>query len=149
MDQAKRDFIIHILDQCQDLALATVRPDGWPQVTTVSFAHDGLTLYVGVGRDSQKAANIRHSDKVSFTVSAPYSDWSQIRGVSAAATARILDKPEEIEHAGACMLRRFPQVAQWAQEARSGAVLMLEIRPTVVSMLDYRKGFGHTELAEV
>ena len=42
-----------------DLALATIRPDGYPQATTVSYAHEGLTIYIGVGHQSQKAANIR------------------------------------------------------------------------------------------
>jgi nitroimidazol reductase NimA-like FMN-containing flavoprotein (pyridoxamine 5'-phosphate oxidase superfamily) len=148
MEQSARDFILDILDQCHDLALATIRPDGYPQATTVSYAHDGLTIYIGVGRDSQKAANIRACDKVSFTVTAPYADWSQIRGLSAAASARILDRPEDIERAGACLLKRFPQVAQWADAARSGAVALVEIRPRLLSLLDYRKGFGHTELVE-
>ena len=146
MEQAAHDFIVEILDQCHDLALATIRPDGYPQATTVSYAHDGLTIYIGVGHQSQKAANIRACGKVSFTVTAPYADWRQIRGLSAAATARILEKPEEIERAGACLVRRFPQVGQWADAARSGAVLLLEVRPRLLSLLDYRKGFGHTEL---
>ena len=149
MEQAAHDFILDILDRCPDLALATVRPDGYPQATTVSYAHDGLTIYIGVGRNSQKAANLRASDKVSFTVTAPYADWSQIRGLSAAATARILERPEDIERAGNCLLRRFPQIAQWADQSRSGAVLLVEIRPRLISLLDYRKGFGHTELVSV
>ena len=148
MEPAAHAFILDILERCPDLALATIRPDGYPQATTVSYAHDGLTIYVGVGRNSQKAANIRACDKVSFTVTAPYTDWSQIQGLSAAATARILERPEEVEQAGDCLLRRFPQVAQWADLARSGAVLLLEIRPRLFSLLDYRKGFGHTELVE-
>jgi nitroimidazol reductase NimA-like FMN-containing flavoprotein (pyridoxamine 5'-phosphate oxidase superfamily) len=146
MEQAAHDFIVEILDQCQDLALATIRPDGYPQATTVSYAHDGLTIYIGVGHQSQKAANIRACGKVSFTMTAPYAEWSQIRGLSAAATARILEKPAEIEQAGACLLRRFPQIGQWADAVRIGTVLLLEVRPRVISLLDYRKGFGHTEL---
>lgn len=148
MDQAAHDFILDILDRCPDLALATIRPDGYPQATTVSYAHDGLTIYIGVGRNSQKAANIRACDKVSFSITAPYADWSEIRGLSAAATARILERPEEVGQAGNCLLRRFPQVGQWADLARSGAVLLLEIRPRLFSLLDYRKGFGHTELVD-
>ncbi|MGZ3239946.1 MAG: pyridoxamine 5'-phosphate oxidase family protein, partial [Burkholderiaceae bacterium] len=52
-----QEFILNILDKAKDLTLATVRPDGYPQATTVSYAHDGLTIYVGVGKDSQKIAN--------------------------------------------------------------------------------------------
>lgn len=146
MEQAAHDFILAILDRCPDLALATIRPDGYPQATTVCYAHDGLTIYIGVGRNSQKAANIRACDKVSFTITAPYADWDQIQGLSGAATARILERPEDIEQAGSCLLRRFPQIGQWADQARSGAVLLVEIRPRLISLLDYRKGFGHSEL---
>ena len=37
--------IVDILARCVDMTIATVRPDGAPQATVVSFAHDGLTLY--------------------------------------------------------------------------------------------------------
>ena len=35
---------------------ATLRPDGWPQATTLGYANEGLTLYFLCGPDSQKAA---------------------------------------------------------------------------------------------
>jgi nitroimidazol reductase NimA-like FMN-containing flavoprotein (pyridoxamine 5'-phosphate oxidase superfamily) len=70
MDQSQRDFILNILDKGKDLTLATIRPDGYPQATTVSYANDGLQIYVGIGKDSQKADNIRYCDKVSLTINA-------------------------------------------------------------------------------
>ena len=136
-------------DRCLDVALTTVRPEGYPQATTVSHAHEGLTISIGVGRNSQKAANIGACDKGPFTISPPYSDKSRIQGLSAAASARILEWPEDIEQAGNCLLRRFPQVGQWADQARSGGALLLEIRPRLISLLDYRKGFGLTEPVNV
>jgi hypothetical protein len=99
-----------------------------------------------VGKNSQKANNIRHCDKVSLTVDPPYADWNHIKGLSMGATARILDRPEEIQHAGDCLMRRFPQMAQWAKVAEAADLAMLEIKPQVVSVLDYEKGFGHTDL---
>jgi len=38
MSAASRDHIISILEAGQDLTLATLREDGWPQATTVSYA---------------------------------------------------------------------------------------------------------------
>jgi len=146
MDESTRKFVLDILDLCNDLTLATVRPDGYPQATTVSYANDGLTIYVGVGKNSQKAKNIRHCDKVSLTVDPPYADWNHIKGLSMGATARILDQPDEIRHAGACLMQRFPQMAQWAKEMDADDIVMLEIKPRVVSVLDYEKGFGHADL---
>lgn len=145
MEKDMHDFIVKILDEAQDLTIATIRPDGYPQATTVSYANDGLDIYVGVGRNSQKVHNIRNSDKVSLTVNKPYREWSQIQGLSMAATARILQDEQELAHAGECMLKRYPEIAQWADAVKQGEVLMLHIRPQVISVLDYSKGFGHTD----
>jgi nitroimidazol reductase NimA-like FMN-containing flavoprotein (pyridoxamine 5'-phosphate oxidase superfamily) len=146
MDQPHREFVLHVMDTAQDLTLATIRPDGYPQATTVSFAHDGVLLYVGIGRHSQKAENIRRNDKVSLTINLPYCDWREIRGLSMSARAEILEAPAEVETARACLERRFPAVSEWCGPDMSAEVAFLRIRPETVSVLDYSKGFGHTEL---
>ncbi|MYM75362.1 pyridoxamine 5'-phosphate oxidase family protein, partial [Duganella sp. FT134W] len=87
LDRTHRQFILHLLGAAQDLTLATIRPDGFPQATVVSYVHDGLTLYAGIGLNSQKAHNIRQNDKVSATITPPYADWRHIRGLSLAGTA--------------------------------------------------------------
>ncbi|MBK4738996.1 pyridoxamine 5'-phosphate oxidase family protein [Noviherbaspirillum pedocola] len=149
MDKATQEFILDIINQGRDLTLATIRPDGYPQATTVSYANDGMTIYVGIGANSQKADNIRHCNKVSLTINADYTDWNHIRGVSMAAIADFLTEPEEIEHATACMLKRFPQIAQWIGTPQAAQTVLLKVRPQIVSVLDYEKGFGHTELVQV
>lgn len=148
MDQSRQAFVLQVIDGANDLTLATVRPDGYPQATTVSYAHDGLDLYVGIGKDSQKASNIRHNNKVSLTINLPYDDWRNIKGLSMSALAEILDADADIEAAKACLLRRFPQIAEWAEPPMAGDVAFLRIRPQVISVLDYSKGFGHTELVK-
>jgi general stress protein 26 len=146
MDQPNKDFVIRVIEGAQDLTLATVRPDGFPQATTVSFAHDGLTLYVGIGRHSQKANNIRQNNKVSLTINLPYTDWREIRGLSMSALAEVLDDPEAIATAQDCLMRRFPQVQEWGGPDMAAEVAFLRITPQLISVLDYSKGFGHTEL---
>src|SRR4051794_28114815 len=42
MKQAVRETIIDLLSRCKDMTIATVRPDGAPQATVVSYVHDGL-----------------------------------------------------------------------------------------------------------
>ena len=44
MDQSQHAFVMHVLDSARDLTLATIRPDGYPQATTVSFAHEDTEL---------------------------------------------------------------------------------------------------------
>lgn len=146
MEQSNKDFVYSVLDGAADLTLATIRPDGYPQATTVSFAHDGLLLYVGIGRDSQKARNIRANNKVSLTVNLPYQDWRAIKGLSMSALAELLEEDDEVAAAKACLLKRFPQVAEWGAQAIAQDMAFLRIAPQVVSVLDYTKGFGHTEL---
>lgn len=149
MDQPTREFVLDIIDKARDLTLATVRPDGYPQATTVSYAHDGLTLFVGVGRDSQKAQNIRQNNKVSLTINTDYHDWNQIKGLSMSGIAEIVSDPEQIRQAEDCMLKRFPQLGEWAATDQAKEMLFLKIEPQMVSVLDYEKGFGHTELVTV
>jgi nitroimidazol reductase NimA-like FMN-containing flavoprotein (pyridoxamine 5'-phosphate oxidase superfamily) len=149
MKQADQEFVLHVLDTAPDLTLATIRPDGYPQATTVSFAHEGTELFVGIGRNSQKADNIRRNGKVSLTVNLPYHDWREIRGLSMSAIAELLDDPMEATRAAACLERRFPAVAEWCGPDMGHDVVFVRIRPQMVSVIDYSKGFGHTELVRL
>jgi nitroimidazol reductase NimA-like FMN-containing flavoprotein (pyridoxamine 5'-phosphate oxidase superfamily) len=149
MDKGQQDFVLHVLDTAQDLTLATIRPDGYPQATTVSFAHENMLLYVGIGRGSQKAENIRRNGKVSLTINLPYHDWRQIRGLSMSALAELIEDPLDAASARACLEQRYPAVAEWGGPDMGHDVAFVRIRPQMVSVIDYSKGFGHTELVSV
>ena len=149
MDQPTRQAVLDIIEHGHDLTLAPLRPDGFPQATTVSYAHDDMMIFVGVGKSSQKVNNIRYSNKVSLTINNDYQDWQHIKGLSMAAIAEILEDPQEIRHAANCLLQRFPQVEEWTQAERSADIVFLRIRPQIISVLDYQKGFGHTDLVSV
>ena len=45
MDEEIRKRILTLLDQHRIMTVATLRPDGWPQATTVGYVNEGLTLY--------------------------------------------------------------------------------------------------------
>ena len=145
MDQSFKEFVLKVIEGASDLTLATVRPDGYPQATTVSFAHDGLNLFVGIGKHSQKANNVRHNNKVSLTINLPYQDWREIQGLSMSALAEVLAPGPDAELARSCLLKRFPQIAEWGENGQVNEVAFLKITPQVISILDYTKGFGHTE----
>lgn len=144
MNHALRREIIDILEQGRDLTLATLREDGAPQATTVSYASDGLSIYFGCGAGSQKARNLARDDRVSLTVDLPYADWNEIRGLSLFGRARPLTAPAEIESVGRLFRARFPQMEAFAEAPFE--MTLFCITPLVVSVLDYRKGFGHTDL---
>lgn len=149
MEKGTEDFVLDIINQGKDLTLATVRPDGYPQATTVSYANNGMTIYVGIGKNSQKANNIRNNNKVSLTINTDYEDWEHIKGLSMGATAEIIDSADDIKQATECMVKKFPQVLQWANKDHADDFLFLKIHPQIISVLDYQKGFGHTDLVKV
>lgn len=148
MNESLIEQIKSILAKGQDMTIATVREDGFPQATTVSYVSDGLTVYFGCDPNSQKARNIARCNKVSLTVDLAYDDWNEIQGVSMAALAERITDPQEIEIIGKLMLDKFPQVAAVIPE-ETGEVALYRVSPKVVSVLDYSKGFGHTDLVEL
>lgn len=149
LDQSTRQFVLDIIDNAKDLTLATVRPDGYPQATTVSYVNDGLTIYIGVGKESQKVHNIRHNNKVSLTINTDYQDWNHIKGLSMGALAEIVSDPKETQHVTERMIKRFPEISAAGEPDPWSEVVFLKIAPQVISVLDYQKGFGHTELVAV
>jgi len=148
MDPALTRDVISILDQANDMTIATVRKDGYPQATTVSYVNDGLTIYFGCAAESQKAKNIACSDKVSLTVNLSYAGWDEIRGLSIGGKAAPVADRQERDRVGQLMLRKFPQIALYAP-ADMEQLVVFRITPEIISVLDYRKGFGHTDLVNV
>jgi hypothetical protein len=145
MNSALREEILSLLKGANDMTIATIRPDGCPQATTVSYVSDGLTMYFGCAAESQKAQNIAYNDKVSLTVTLPYFSWEEIRGLSMGGRAKPVTYPNEINRVSELLLRKFPQILQYALTGKKG-VFLVRITPEVISVLDYRKGFGHTDL---
>jgi nitroimidazol reductase NimA-like FMN-containing flavoprotein (pyridoxamine 5'-phosphate oxidase superfamily) len=59
MDDILKSKIRDLLDQHGLMTVATNRPGGWPQVTTVGYINDGLTIYFLCSPQSQKAQTSR------------------------------------------------------------------------------------------
>ena len=100
-----------IFGQCVDMTVATVRPDGAPQATVVSFVHKGLVLYFASAATSQKAANIACDSRVAVTMTAPYDNWNEIEGLSIAAIAEEVQDVIQISEITRLIVKRFPYVA--------------------------------------
>ena len=144
-----KDQIAHIIAAGVDMTIATIRPDGWPQATTVSYASDGLTIYFGTGANAQKARNLAKNSKVSLTINLPYADWNHIEGLSASGIATRITDPAELARFGEAMFKKFPDVASYLPPEGAGEMAMYRVALNVVSVLDYTKGFGHTDLVEL
>ena len=139
-----QDSSIEILDSHRTMAISTLRPDGWPQTTIVGYANDGLTLYFLIFRSSQKLKNIRHDKRVSLAVGGESKELSQVTAVYAAAHASELTDADERARAWQLLVSRHPNLADFEAPERTEAAMM-KAECKHVSVVDYRKGLGHTE----
>ncbi|WP_167086737.1 pyridoxamine 5'-phosphate oxidase family protein [Massilia frigida] len=141
-----------ILAAVTDLTLASIRDDGTPHASTVSFAADGLVLYVAIALDSHKAHNLRTHPQVALTVNAPYRGWQEIQGLSMDAMAEMIHEPVEAQRAATALLARFPAFADVVANTAAlpwPGMLFVRITPLALSLLDYTKGFGHTDFFDL
>lgn len=114
MNPALKQEIVSIFNEANDMTIATLREDGYPQATTVSYVNDGLTIYFGCAAKSQKAQNIARCAKVSLTINMPYASWKEIRGLSIGGKAQLVTDPEDLGRVAQLMFQKFPQIAGYA-----------------------------------
>ena len=148
MDDTIRHKIIGRLDRHRLMTVATNRPDGWPQATTVGYVNDGLILYFLCGPESQKAQNLAQDNRVSLTIDHDVPDPMAITGLSMAAHAYPVTDLVEIAKAMQLLGQRFPEYASFPMP-KPEEIRVFRVEPKVVSVLDYSKGFGHTDLVAV
>ncbi len=146
----KREFkrqIIELLNEHRIMSIATNRPDGWPQATTVGYASEGLTLYFLCGLDSQKAKNLARDDRLSLTIDHDTAQVMEIAGLSMAARATPVTDPAEGEKVLRLLMQKYPQQDSFPLPMpKPSEVRIFRVTPTVISVLDYSKGFAHTDL---
>jgi pyridoxamine 5'-phosphate oxidase-like protein len=146
MDEEIRRKILSLLDQHRIMTIATLRPDGWPQAMTVGYVNEGLTLYFLCGLDSQKAANLSRDDRVSLTIDHDTPDLMAITGLSMAAHAKAVVDPAEAGKVLRMLPLKYPGVTLPGPMPTAEQVRIFRVTPMVISVLDYSKGFGHTDL---
>jgi general stress protein 26 len=154
----KKNLILRLLEGHRLMSLGTNRPDGWPQVTTVAYVNDGFLLYCFVARESQKHRNILLDPRVSIAISSDTDRPLQIQGLSLAGRAFAVADEWEFEHIGRLRQKRYPEyatiptaaflngAARAAPNPSSDAVVLLRIEPELFSVIDYTKGFGHSDV---
>ena len=148
MDKAPKSKILEVLQSHHTMALATIRPDGYPQATTVYYIHDEFTLYFGIDAASQKASNIKLNNKVSVAIASEDQDFYKLRGFSMSGIAtRVVDE-RRAEELSLRLFRAFPQSKRFVPEDPK-QLAVFEITPVAVSLVDYTSGFGKTYLIEL
>jgi nitroimidazol reductase NimA-like FMN-containing flavoprotein (pyridoxamine 5'-phosphate oxidase superfamily) len=148
MDEILQKKILGILDQHRIMTVATNRPDGWPQATTVGYVSDGFTLYFLCSPQSQKAQNLARDSRISLTIDHDTSDPMTILGLSMAAQAQPVTDPTEVAKVLFMLPQKYPDYAAFPMPKPEETVVFWVV-PKVISVLDYTKGFGHAELVTV
>lgn len=137
-----------ILDGYRLMTIATLRADGWPQATMVSYANDGLLLYFIISRRSQKYANIERDSRVSIVIGRDFPNPADIKALSIAANASEVRDPAQRERAMDLVLQRHPELAELGRPDLEHSAVM-RAYCSIVTILDYSKGFGHADLLTV
>jgi nitroimidazol reductase NimA-like FMN-containing flavoprotein (pyridoxamine 5'-phosphate oxidase superfamily) len=157
MSRIKR-LVLELLDSHRVMTLATNRADGWPQATMVGYVNDGFLVYCWAARNAQKCANIRRDSRVSAAIGSDAPRPLDIKGLSLAGKAAFVADEGEATHVLSLRRQRYPEYAalpplvlregpeqRLASDPSPGAIL-LRIAPEIISVLDYSKGFGHSDL---
>lgn len=139
---------VEILNAHRLMAIATLRPDGWPQATMVGYANEDLLLYFVISRAGQKFANIERDGRVSIVVGRDFEDPAQIKALSIAANASEVRDPQQRKRAIDLVIARHPALAKLPRpDSRHSAIM--RAYPSIVTILDYSKGFGHADVLTV
>ena len=148
MDNTLKSKILELLDQHRLMTVATNRPDGWPQATTVGYVNNEMTIYFLCSPQSQKAANLARDNRISLTIDQDVSDPMAITGLSMAAHAQPVTDPTEVAKAMNLLQTRYPEYAAMPMP-KPEEIAVYRVLPKVISVLDYSIGFGHSDLVTV
>jgi general stress protein 26 len=148
MDEALRSKILEVLRHHHMMTLATIRPDGYPQATTVNYIHDDLTLYFATDATSQKAGNIKLNNKVSVAIASEAQDFYKLRGLSMSGTATRIGEKKKVEELSLRLFQALPQSKRYVPESPK-RLTVYEITPVAIALVDYTSGFGKSYLVEL
>lgn len=148
MDTTLRQKILAILNEHRLMTVATNRPDGWPQATTVGYVNEDLIIYFLCGSQSQKAANLARDNRVSLTIDHDTTEPMSITGLSMAARTEAVTDAGELARVLKLLATRYPEYAAFPMPDPA-QIIIFRVVPKVISVLDYSKGFGHSELVTI
>jgi PPOX class probable F420-dependent enzyme len=111
--------------------MATVDPDGRPNIVPVVFALDGDTLYSSIDdkpkqtRQVRRLENIRaNPDKLTVLIDHYEESWPEVWWVRLRGAARVIEEGPERDRALALLAERYPQYEDMPPQ---GAVIAVDI----------------------
>lgn len=153
-----KTLILQLLNEHRIMTIATNRADGWPQATMVGYVNDGYLLYCFAARNTQKHANVLRDPRVSIAIGSDAPNPLEIKGLSLAGRAAEVTDPSEFDDIRKLRLKRYPEysalpprstegaLARISPQPPAGSIALLRITPEIICVLDYSRGFGHSDL---
>lgn len=133
-----------ILDDHRIMAIATLRPDGWPQNTLVGFANEGIDIYFLISPASQKYRNIKADGRVALAIGREPSQLAEAKAVYVGARADELIKAAERNKGWQLLNDRHPNLMDY-QLPEGGQAAIFRATVHHLSVVDYSQGLGHIE----
>lgn len=151
MTEELRMKMIEIIESCKDMAISTIREDGWPQVNTVGFVSMEDNIYFETFRTCSKAKNIARDSRISLAIWPTYENVANGSGISLAGYAEEVTDEATAKECSRLLLEKMPELKDITYNDGDPVfpdpnVIKFRIRPTVISILDFEKGFGHADL---
>lgn len=144
MDDDFLNLALDLLDTRLAMVLATVRPDGYPQATTMNYVHKGLSLYIYCDVKTQKTRNLTRNPKVSGALDCDPSDWTTMRNLSFGGVASRVTAEREIDLATTMHIAKYPQMLKLVPKDFQHPICF-RIDLVALTVLDYRQSFGHSK----
>ncbi|WP_022850826.1 pyridoxamine 5'-phosphate oxidase family protein [Limisalsivibrio acetivorans] len=145
-----REKMIEIISSCKDMAISTIREDGWPQANTVGFVNMDENIFFETFAGSSKAKNIERDPRVSIAIWPPYENVGNGCGISMAAYAEKVTDEATAKECSRLLLEKMPELAEISYNDGDPVfpdpnITKYRLRPVVISILDFEKGFGHAD----
>ena len=121
MDEALRAIILNLLTHHNIMTLATVRPDGFPQATTVFYVNEGLTLYFATDPTSQKAGNIKLNNKVSVAIAGETENANKLKALSLSGIAAKVTDRTRVHDVQISLFKAVPRAKRFARRTLSSS----------------------------
>ena len=90
----------------RDLQVASINADGTPHLVTMWYVYDGEDLCFWTYGKSQKVVNLRRDPRITVLV-ATGEEYVQLKGVSLAGRAEIVEDPDEVLRYGEQVYERY------------------------------------------
>src|SRR6516225_36181 len=104
-----------------------------------------VSIYFLCSPRSQKAGNLARDNRISLTIEHDVTDPMAITGLSMAAQTQPVTDSTEVAKAMSLLVTRYPEYASFPMP-KPEEIAVYRVLPKVISILDYSKGFGHSDL---